>query len=56
MMQNQPQQPKKAPARLTDVKEQARILRQYAGIFPNHIKEYAELYITKHKAKTNFAR
>ena len=36
--------------------EKARILRQYAGIFPNNIQEYAEKFIPKQKARKDFTR
>lgn len=44
------------PAKLTDPGEAARLLRQYAGIFPNNVKEFAEKVIPKFRRKTNFAR
>ena len=37
-------------------KERARILMQYGGIFPNHIKAFAEKVIPKHKKLVNHSR
>lgn len=42
------------PARL-DASEKSRLLMQYAGIFPNNIKEFGEK-LRKHKPVKNFAR
>lgn len=46
------------PAKRTffDPNERARLLRQYAGIFPKNIKEFGEKVIKKIKKQTNHAR
>ncbi len=41
---------------LNDPEERARILRKYAGIFPNNIKEFGETVIPRMKACKNFSR
>ena len=41
---------------MADPNERARLLRQYAGIFPNNIKEYGETVMKKHKKQINFSR
>ncbi len=39
-----------------DPNERARLLRQYAGIFPDNIREYSEKVIKKRKKQINFSR
>lgn len=36
--------------------ERARILRTYAGIFPNDIKEFGDIVIPRLKKKKNYSR
>ena len=41
---------------LNDSKERARILMQYAGIFPHAIKQFGETVVKKHKPQKNYSR
>lgn len=41
---------------MDDPGEKDRILRQYAGIFPKNIKEFAEKIVKKKKKQINFSR
>jgi len=36
--------------------ERARILRTYAGIFPNNIKEFGDVVVKKFKKQKNYSR
>ena len=57
MEQNQdPQSKQTKPRKISDPGEAERILRQYAGIFPNAIPEFAEKIAKKVKVETNYAR
>lgn len=41
---------------LNNPEERARILRNYAGIFPNNIKEFGELVIKSLKKSKNYSK
>lgn len=47
---------KRRQTKLDNPDEKARILRQYAGIFPNNISEFASKVLKKHKLSKNFSR
>ena len=53
--QNQERQPIKR-GNLNDPGEKERLLKQYAGIFKNDIKGFAERVIRKAKKQTNLSR
>jgi hypothetical protein len=40
----------------TDPAERARILRNYAGIFPNNIKEFGNLVVKTFKRSKNYSK
>lgn len=44
------------PRKITDPGEAERILMQYAGIFPRHIKEFAEKIAKKEQTVKNYSR
>lgn len=39
-----------------DPPERARLLRQYAGIFPNNIVEFSNTILKKNKPQKNFSK
>ena len=41
---------------LSDPQEKARILRRYAGIFPNNIVEFGNRVIKKYAAQKNYSK
>lgn len=41
---------------LSDPDERARVLRKYAGIFPNNIVEYGNRVLKRHKAQKNYSK
>lgn len=57
-MESNHKQPRRQtiPASYNEPREKSRILMQYAGIFPNNIKEYAEKIVPAQKRQRNYAR
>lgn len=57
-MDYQPPKPKQQvnQGNLSDEEERARILMQYAGIFPKAIKEFAETILPRLKSKKNLSK
>lgn len=57
-MESRNNQPKiqRRRGNLNDPEERARILRQYGGIFPDNIVEFAEKVIRREKKQINYSR
>lgn len=57
-MESRPRQVKATTKQgsLKEMSTKARLLRQYAGIFPDNIVEFASTILKRHKAQKNMAR